>query len=378
MTSIQDDDNIPVRSPGLAGRVNYLREACHISELVVVLSGWFIVNLVITIYNKAVFQFVDMNYPMITTSVHLAFTLIGVVIFRKLGIVESAPSPGWDMKYVRLIMFSVLFTGNIWLSNWSVMVASLPLNQILRASVPLITVFINFAVYHEPLRKEFLPPIAVVVMGCMFTISGDLTTTTFGLMLVLISCAVSSLKGIISQKSQVNEGFGAPDILRYMCPPALIQLAIGSILSGEVNDLGQNPDKLYSLRVWTILAGAGVLAFATNMLSFRAVVVSDPLTMNVLANLKQVITSFIAIPLFGNEATLSLFVGVAVACGGSYWYASVRQGMSQKREVDDNVLPNVLGKSDIGKTERGGSRDGRLTEEDSTMVSSPPAVEVHA
>jgi len=273
---------------------------------------------------------------LLTATIHLVFTLAGILILQKSGLSPAPPKLEWDAVYLRQLGFNVVFTVNIWLATVSVQVASIPLNQILRSIIPIITILINFIVFKEYISKKLLLPIGFVVIGCILTVSGDLSSDISGLMIVGASCVAASLKGILTQRVQQEDiKLGAADVLRYMCPPAICQLVILAFLMGEVETFYMNFDKYNDMTLGIVLCGAGCLAFFMNIVSFRSAGLVNPLAMNIVGNIKQVIVPLVAIPIFGNEPTILLICGVFVTCIGSYWYAATKRNEALSKAEDD-------------------------------------------
>lgn len=203
---------------------------------------------------------------MLLTAVHLTFTGIGseAAATAKLYPVSSITKA----KIIKLIPMSIIFTVNIWCSNYSLLVASVTLHQFLRTCIPLITMVLSLILYREKYPLRMLPAVAVVVIGVAITVWGDISMTTYGFVVVLIGCVLSSLKGLMSQKAQNDsEGLETFDLLRVICPLAVFQLAICAILSGEVNSLANQPPLNGSKLLGLI--SQGILAFFLNFVSFK-------------------------------------------------------------------------------------------------------------
>lgn len=305
--------------------MNFIRSVYSNYEVPILLGIWFVINIIISIYNKAVFQFFKFDFPFLTASIHLSVTFIGTVSCQALHLLPPSTELKWDKDYFQLLQFSVIYAANIWLATLSALIASVPLNQIIRALVPIYTIVTNFIVFGERVERKLFLPISVVIAGCAATVTGDLDVTIVALIILNISCFTSAVKGIQSQRLQMGDGvkLGATDILRYMCPPVVTMLMMGALISGEIQDVMLNSQKYSDKTLLGVLIGAGLLAFTMNIVSLRAVAVSSPLTMNVVGNVKQATTSFIAIPLFGTEPTFLLILGVIVACAGSWWYGDM-------------------------------------------------------
>jgi len=78
--------------------------------------SWFVLNMAITILNKAVFAYGDFNYPSLLTTVHMVSSWMGgYVCIYGFSLCETKELNGdgwWAMFKV-----SILFTGNIILGN---------------------------------------------------------------------------------------------------------------------------------------------------------------------------------------------------------------------------------------------------------------------
>lgn len=77
-------------------------------------------------------------------------------------------------------------------------------------------------------------------------------------------------------------------LLGYMAPLALLQLAMMAIAFGEVTALMDNWESLEGARVLYVVGIAGLSSFSLNLLSLQANKVTSPLTLSIMANVKQV------------------------------------------------------------------------------------------
>jgi hypothetical protein len=73
-----------------------------------------------------------------------------------------------------------------------------------------------------------------------------------------------------------------------MCPLALIQIGLVSILSGEVSEIYSRWDEIVVSSAPQVILFSGLLSFSMNVSSFIANKVTSPLTLCIAANVKQV------------------------------------------------------------------------------------------
>eukprot|EP01068_Selenidium_serpulae_P005319 Selendium_serpulae@DN3968_c0_g1_i5.p1 len=175
------------------------------------LVSWFLLNVGITLYCKAAFSFYKFPYPVIMTAIHVTFTYIGVWICARVGLYKPAPIS--RETFGSLLWFSVVFTVNIWLSNASLLKASIALHQVTRTTIPLFTMVTSALLFREIYPWSLLPSVIMVIAGVACTVWGDIGFEWMGMMLVLFGCFFSSLKGILTQKVVRNGPMGGRGIL---------------------------------------------------------------------------------------------------------------------------------------------------------------------
>eukprot|EP01053_Blabericola_migrator_P007102 Blabericola_migrator_1__7101@NODE_35_length_17941_cov_94_946347_g31_i0_p11_GENE_NODE_35_length_17941_cov_94_946347_g31_i0NODE_35_length_17941_cov_94_946347_g31_i0_p11_ORF_typecomplete_len171_score22_41TPT/PF03151_16/7_3e17_NODE_35_length_17941_cov_94_946347_g31_i078048316 len=117
----------PLKSKALAA---FVAEQCTGIELIANLyvAAWFLINILITLSSKATFKNFKFPYPIMLTAAHLSVTGIGSQIASFSGWYESIHVSRDTVK--KLVWFSLVFTINIWLSNYGLLVVSVPVHQV--------------------------------------------------------------------------------------------------------------------------------------------------------------------------------------------------------------------------------------------------------
>eukprot|EP01056_Protomagalhaensia_sp_Gyna25_P005700 Protomagalhaensia_sp_Gyna_25__5699@NODE_812_length_2564_cov_458_831287_g640_i0_p2_GENE_NODE_812_length_2564_cov_458_831287_g640_i0NODE_812_length_2564_cov_458_831287_g640_i0_p2_ORF_typecomplete_len377_score35_60TPT/PF03151_16/5_1e59UAA/PF08449_11/1_8e22SLC35F/PF06027_12/1_5e08EamA/PF00892_20/0_00019EamA/PF00892_20/0_0052Nuc_sug_transp/PF04142_15/4_8e05Nuc_sug_transp/PF04142_15/0_043PUNUT/PF16913_5/2_4e06CRTlike/PF08627_10/6_8e05CRTlike/PF08627_10/1_5e03_NODE_812_length_2564_cov_458_831287_g640_i len=308
------------------------RECCTGQEAVAnaYLVAWFIINIAITLSSKAMFSNFKFPYPMMLTAAHCAVTGVGSQIAASLNCYEYTAV---NVHIIRdLIFFSLVFTVNIWLSNYGLLVVSVSVHQVFRTTIPLFTMVLSLVIYQESYPWRMVPSVILVILGVAATVFGDVETTLYGAFVVAAGCAFSSLKGIMTQKAQIGKkGLHAFDLLRVVCPMAVLELLVLGIANGELAALIVDaPD----LPLWTIpnLFLQGLLAFVLNFVSFKCVALKNPLTMNIAGNIKQIVTPLLGVMIVGGQITPILILGLIVTFVGAIWYGGeARRHKKQKQ-----------------------------------------------
>lgn len=301
------------------------------------LSLWFIDCTVIVIASKSLFASLKFPYPMLLTAIHLSatglmMTVANRVFYKRWG----PPWKGILEKKNALFLFSLLFTVNIYLSNLSLLQVSLAAHQISRTLVPLTTIVLYTLLYKKRYPLSIIPSVICVVMGVVLTVRGDVNVTLVSGFILVLGCFVSSLKGIWTKRMQfAADGFDTLDLLTVLCPLACLELFVAALATGEIAHL---TDRLYNEHSIHARAGPisvralllqGVLAGSLNFLSFRCSAVTSVLNLNIVGNVKQVATPFIAVlfdPLAQAPSDPSTLAGVFTAFVGAIWYSYLQAG----------------------------------------------------
>jgi len=265
-----------------------------------------------------------------------------------------------------MLLFSLVFTSNIFLSNYGLVVVSVSVHQISRTLVPLFTMALSLLVYKETYPWSLVPSVMTVCFGVGLTLWGDVQmTTVYGFVVVLAGCLLSSLKGLMSQKAQVGpQGLPTMDLLRFMCPLAVIQLTIAALIGGEFAALYET--FTFSTGAVFSLTMQGLIAFLLNVVSFKCSALLTPLTMNIAGNMKQAITPLLALQMFGGSASTALLFGLVVSTVGAIWYGQQARNnkvAKSNKEQDTNKVRIPI--SSVSDSE---------TDKKVSSVSAPPTV----
>uniref|UniRef100_A0A0G4GTN5 Sugar phosphate transporter domain-containing protein n=1 Tax=Chromera velia CCMP2878 TaxID=1169474 RepID=A0A0G4GTN5_9ALVE len=282
-----------------------------------VLAIWFFLNLLITLYSKAVFSIHKFPYPLLMTAVHIVCTSIGVEVFAMAGMFEPAQLDlnGW----VQIVKFSFVFTLNVWLSNASLMAVSVALHQVVRSSTPVFTIVLTWMLFRKTYPFSVLPPVLCVCLGVALTVRSTPTWTVFGLAITLAGTCMAVLKGIATQQLQVGSmKLSSIQLLQCLCPLAIVELLALSAAFGELGAVIVDENLTWTTGMH--LLGIGCVACALNLVSFKVSGLVSVLTLNIAGNVKQVATCVLSVFIFGGSLGFQLLCGIILASVGAFWY----------------------------------------------------------
>ncbi|RCH90343.1 UAA transporter, partial [Rhizopus azygosporus] len=130
------------------------------------LSLYFFLNLGLTIYNKVIMAMFQFPFPWALTAIHTLCGTIGSYIFWKLDIFK--PAKLGERENMVMLMFSVLYTINIAISNVSLNLVTVPFHQVVRAMTPVFTVMLNVLFLKKTYSAMTYTSLIPVIAGVAF------------------------------------------------------------------------------------------------------------------------------------------------------------------------------------------------------------------
>ena len=296
---------------------------------IVNLAGWFALNLVLTIYNKALLE--DFHFPWLLTTIHATCVSVGCFMLLLVGrfkLTSLGPT-----ENVALIAFSFLFTMNIAISNVSLEAVSVPFHQIMRSTCPVFTILIHRVVFGRKYAIATYAAVMPIVAGVALATYGDYYFTMAGFLLTLLGVVLASLKTVVSNRLMTGSlALPALEILLRMSPLAAAQALLYAWSTGESSRFLEFAGEGHMpWRMMGALIGNGVLAFVLNVASFQTNKLSGALTLTVAGNLKQCLTILLGILLFKVKVGVANGIGMGITVAGAAWYSKVELDAKGKK-----------------------------------------------
>lgn len=322
------------------------------------------------------FSHVDFRYPYFLSAVHMMCNAIGSqLVFWSLerhhqqqngsGSDESGgggSSSNWvtdlmgpivrqklDDKGKRLIMaFSFIFSANIAIGNVSLKYVSVNFNQVMRSLVPAITIAMGLAL-GKKISMRLIMAVLPIIVGVAMACFGDMSYTSLGFFYTMLCIILAALKVVASgEMLSGNVKLHPVDLLGHMAPLALIQCIVVSFYTGEIQsiasrwstELSPSVDIYPMFVVWF----SGILSFSLNICSLQANKLTSPLTLCIVANVKQVLMIAMSTILFHIEITPLNGMGIFIVLCGSARYsyvADVEQTQAAKESLKERVMQSL-------------------------------------
>ncbi|KAF1814068.1 TPT-domain-containing protein [Eremomyces bilateralis CBS 781.70] len=285
------------------------------------LGTYFMLNLTLTIYNKAVLG--RLSFPWLLTALHTSSASIGCGILLLRGsFTLTKLTPRENMI---LAMFSFLFTLNVAMSNVSLNMVSVPFHQIMRSTCPVATILLYRTVYSRTYSTSTYLSMIPLIFGVGLATYGDYQFTTLGFVATMVGVILAAVKTIVTNRLLTGSlKLPALELLLRMSPLAAIQSLLCAVLKGEMSSFASATTS-GEVTTYTAIAllGNGLLAFFLNVSSFQTNKLAGALTISVCGNVKQCLTIIIGITLFNVKVGPLNGIGMAIALAGAAWYSKV-------------------------------------------------------
>ncbi|KAI7853492.1 triose-phosphate transporter family-domain-containing protein [Circinella umbellata] len=298
------------------------------------LGLYFLFNLGLTLYNKAIL--LDFRYPWSLTAIHTLCGSIGCYILYALG--YFTPIKLGEHENMVMLMFSVLYTINIAISNVSLNLVSVAFHQVVRAMTPVFAVLISIVFLQKSYSRMTYWSLLPVVVGVGFATFGEYGYTAVGFLLTVLGTVLAAVKTVVTNRILVGRLKLDPlDLLLRMSPLAFVQCVFYAYVTGELGRVQEFSASNMTVGLASGLIVNGIMAFGLNIVSFTANKKAGALTMTVAGNVKQVLSIILAVIIFKLDINITNAFGIILTLLGGAWYGKVEMGERAKR----SVLPTV-------------------------------------
>lgn len=294
------------------------------------LSLYFFLNLGLTLYNKIIMAMFQFPYPWALTAIHTLCGTIGSLLFWQFGVFK--PAKLGERENMTMIVFSVLYTINIAISNVSLNLVTVPFHQVVRAMTPVFTIILNVMFLKTTYSGMVYISLIPVIAGVAFATFGDYSYTAMGFFLTVLGTILAAVKTVVTNRVQVGRLKLHPlDLLLRMSPLAFLQTLFYSYATGEITYVFEYSRRNLTFGVFLALLLNGIIAFFLNVVSFTANKKTSALTMTVAGNVKQVLSIILAVIIFDLSITATNGLGILLTLAGGAWYSNVQLAESKKK-----------------------------------------------
>lgn len=295
-------------------------------------STWVVLNVVLTLVNKAVFYYGNFTFPVTLSAIHMIVSTI--FTFFCVRLLRWFPRAKLDESGDRMMMlFSVLFCSNIVFGNFSLQHGSVSLVQVIRATIPGMTMILSIFILGKRYSTATTLTMVPICVGMMLTVKGEVQLNVLGLSYSFIGSFLSALKVVCCNKFLVGNFSMHPiDLLDKTTGYAFVQLLFFIWYLGEYDAIVENWDNLvWDPFVLTLVFGSALVAFLLNVTNFFTNQTTSPLILSVSGNIKQCVSILVGIVLFNEVIGFLNATGITITILGTILFNVVRLRESKQQ-----------------------------------------------
>jgi len=278
---------------------------------------------------KVVYEY-GFNYPKFITSVHLLCSSLAgftVLAYRNMSAGKQIAVPTKDELLMGILPIAATFGFSIASENSALVFVSAAFSEVVASTNPVMSFTLTW-VFGLGANLQLLMPIAVVILGCLISVEGEMYFSPMGLSLLLLSVFFRGLKAVMQQKlmtGATKEKFDPVTLMAWTCLFAFTVVFLYSLATeGAVpwNALAASPD-LVGL-IGAILASA-VIAVTLNLSALFVIRQLGAVGMQMVSQMKALLVVIGGMALLGESFTNVQKIGFSVVLSGVYWYSRVQQ-----------------------------------------------------
>lgn len=311
----------------LGGCSRRLQEAGITRQIVMVFGTWLALNLALNYYNKFVLSKTDFHYPFLLTAGNkvVGFLVAVAVMYFDKGL----PMPTeLSEQFLRPIVHlqGVATALNIGLNNYSLMLITLTLNQVLKATAPLPTALLSTVLEHKSYSWQLYGSMVVLISGCALAAWGDLGEES--LLGILAACGSILASGLWTVLSAVLMQSGVKPLdavsLLFVSGPTCILTLLIFFFAVDLPRLMNAEPGEHRIEAWKLMLYIGIaalLAAVYDIVHNQFVKLTSSMNMAIMGNTKLALLIALSMATLEKPPTLLRLVGVVVAFVGTVWYS---------------------------------------------------------
>jgi hypothetical protein len=305
--------------------------------LVAALSAWIALNVFLNVFNKWALSpdTGNFSFPIFYSSSHMFMGLLSSSLIMAAMPSLRSLSPLQQLREHggKLLVLSSLTVVNITTSNASLVYIGLSTNQIIKSIGPLPALLLTFLVLKRRYSWETCLVVLVLVAGAILAVPfGDEDKSSrYGILLACISSVASASKPVVALLLMKGAATLQPLALLWYDSffslwAMLIVWAASEEREASIAYMQEQP------RSGALVLGIGSsVAFLYNLATFYLTFFTSGLTINIIANTKQVVLISVTAAVMDHITSVLSWVGVAVFTVGLATYTYLTIGPSKDR-----------------------------------------------
>ena len=296
-------------------------------------------NLGLNLFNKIVFKRYHFNFPCIIMFTH---QLLLYTVLRSLtlcGVIERPTQKTHERITGPVILVGMLFGANIIANNASLIFVSLSLNQCLKASSPVLMIFVAYLVEGKKTTPSAAAAALLTCIGSFLVVLHNPGFDFVGVLLVgasTLAAAFQYAATSVTMKGETNlvvhTTMYSALVVCFFCLPLILILELDKFHAFvQTNSL---------FRCLGMLLVGGSMATAYLLVINGLIAIGGTVYLTVLGNAKLALVVLASCYIFEEELTRLNIVGIVITILG-FWLFSVAKQRQKKREKLQEELRKI-------------------------------------
>jgi len=351
MQALGSGGSLPARDPPSTGMTASKAGSAALEQLanrggtatdnvktIISIAVWYFCSIGLIMYNKWMLSYLGFHFPIALMLIHqFTCTCLSQIVIKGF---KAAEPLNLSMSQIMSAVAPValVFSLSISFVNYGQMYISVKFLQMLKASLPTLSLLIGFTIGLEKPSWPLFFNICWICGGVMWASVAelDLEFNTMGTCLAFTGFCFESLRLVLSQKLLQGNAikFGPLTGVYYVAPLSFVTLCVPFFLleaSRFFTYLGEEHASggTNFMVMLPYMATNGCLAYCLNLSVYQVLQRTSAVTFGVLGQAKDWLNVIVALLVFHSPITTQQMVGYGVAVSGVGYYKKIRRDQAE-------------------------------------------------
>lgn len=282
-----------------------------------VIGVYLCLNMSINLLNKYIISMTGFAFPLALSLAHMVFSILVLLPMMLRGSYRGLHVNTWRKNALGLAVIGASFSANLAFNNYSLTLISLSLNQMIRASIPVVTVVCSILIEHAmPTRRE-VAALAAIMVGVCAVLAEDVHAHAVGVAACIVSTVANGLMMSMSG-ALLQEKLDVWRLSFYQAPmvvTTLLPVYLHAEHARVMHFMASRKDATFALGLILLTC---MIALAYNIAHGIAIKLTSATTTTVIGQGKILALMFLSALLFGERDFFDIKTvagGLVAMCG---------------------------------------------------------------
>jgi len=282
-----------------------------------VCAQWFGLNIAISNLNGWVLRN-GFRYPVLLTITHMVccWTLAGASLLSCMR--PHAAHPIGIAAIRKVHTLSIAFCGSVACGNVALRFIYVSFAQMVTAAGPLFTMILMYSMAGKRYSRAAYASMVPMCGGVMLCTAGELNFSVCGFTAVVSATVLRGVKTILQARllTGAQEKFDSLTLLYHMSKSSIAPLGTFAALVEYSALYDPRLGSHHATKRWALVFISGLVAFFLNLCNFVITKRTSPVTLQVLGNVKVVLSIGVSLLVFGNAISKWSAAGCIITLAG--------------------------------------------------------------